>query len=374
MTRINILKVLSTISIFLVLLVFIGFSSTRLLSSRKQLFVQGAASSEIAYSSAILGGFKGLIADILWLRITALQTDHKLLELMELSELVTKLEPHIAEVWTFHAWNLSYNISLLADSKEDKWNWVKQGIELLRDKGLEINPGDPILALELAWIFQHKIGTDGADKYGEFYRTEWVKDISSYLGENGSIPEADSLVAVELEQGFKLSPSIMAEIENQFGKIDWRCPHAHALYWGWIAHKSNNKNTKLRSIRMVYSSAVKLSLDQGRIIGDPLADDWKYQAAPNHNLIVATHNFIRECLTSFDSPGIKNMFVGFTWTACNILYRLNNVELADEIYKSFCSSFIGYNFPELNTFIQGSDEVNAIGYAIDQNLIKLNFQ
>ena len=68
------------------------------------------------------------------------------------------------------------------------------------------------------------------------------------------------------------------------------------------------------------------------------------------------------------------MFVGFTWTACNILYRLNNVELADEIYKSFCSSFIGYKFPELNTFIQGSDEVNAIGYAIDQNLIKLNFQ
>ncbi|MBO7224073.1 MAG: hypothetical protein J6V70_08080, partial [Kiritimatiellae bacterium] len=66
---------------------------------RKQNYTTVAASSEIAYSSALLGGFKGVIADILWLRLTDLQSDHKLLELLELSELVTQLEPHIPEVW-----------------------------------------------------------------------------------------------------------------------------------------------------------------------------------------------------------------------------------------------------------------------------------
>lgn len=370
----NIIKISFSAIFAIILLIAISISSSSIFVERKQHYSRGAESSEIAYSSALLGGFKGVIADILWLRLTDLQTDHKLLELLELSELVTQLEPHISEVWTFHAWNLSYNISLLAVDKEDKWNWVKKGFELLRDKGLEINPNDPIIALELAWIFQHKIGSEGTDKNGEFFRTQWVQEISPYLGENGSIPESDSITASELEQSFKLDIATMQEIENQFGKIDWRTPYAYSLYWGWIAKKSNIKDSELRSTRMIYSSAAKLALDAGRIMGNPFDEDWTYSATPNYELLENTCAYIYDCMYNFDSPGVKHMFVGFTWTCCNYFIGQNKMDEAQKTYDRLCNSFSRYDFPTLKEFITNPDELNAFTYAIDEKYVTLNPQ
>lgn len=368
----NIIKHIKIPILAITLLFIIYNSSFSLFSYRRELYTQGATSGEIAYSSAILGGFKGVIADILWLRLTDLQSDHKLLELMELSELVTQLEPHIAEVWTFHAWNLSYNISLLATNKEDKWNWVKKGIELLRDQGLEINPGNSTIALELAWIFQHKIGTEGADKNGDYFRTQWVKDISSYLGENGSIPEKNSITATELEQAFKLNPLKMEQIEAVFGKLDWRSPHAYALYWGWIAKESENKEAALRSTRMIYSSAVKLALDSGLIVGNPIEQNWIYSARPNLSMIPRVHKYIYDCMYDFDVPGIKHIFASLTWVGCNALLKQNDNTQAQLLYNRFCSTFSDYNFPTMDVFISSKNELEAFGYAIDEKLIQLN--
>lgn len=375
MNNSNIFKATASAIFAIILLCFISTSSCFLLSERRQNYAKGAESSEIAYSSALLGGFKGVIADILWLRLSSLQSDNRILELLELSELITQLEPHIPEVWTFHAWNLSYNISLLATNKEDKWNWVKKGFELLRDKGLEINPNDPVIALELAWIFQHKIGTDGTDKNGQYFRTQWVKDISPYLDKNGEIPEPNSTMAIELEKKFKLNPTIMQEIENCFGKIDWRTPYAYSLYWGWIAKKSNNKDTELSSTRMVYTSAVKLIFDAGLIIGNPIDSNWEYSInsiGPNYALIPNTHQYIYESLYKYENPGIMHMFAGITWMGCQILVEQNQIETAQKMYDCFTSSFIGYNFPTMDVFISNQAEIQAFGFAIDEKFIMLN--
>ena len=371
MTHTNIIKSFITGIFSILLLCTIFHSSNSLLSERKQNYTTVAASSEIAYSSALLGGFKGVIADILWLRLTDLQSDHKLLELLELSELVTQLEPHIPEVWTFHAWNLSYNISLLATNQEDKWNWVKRGIELLRDKGMEINPNDPTIALELAWIFQHKIGTKGADKNGDNFRTEWVKEISPYLGENGSIPQPNSIIAEELEECFKLNIGTMLQIENTFGKLDWRSPYTYALYWGWIAKNANHKNSMLRSTRMIYTSAARLALDSGKIVGNPLEENWVFSAIPDYSLLESTHSYIHDCMYKFDAPGIRNMYAGLTWTICNLYVKNNQNQEAETIYNKLRSSFNDYNFPTLDTFIKSQEELEALNYAITEKLISL---
>lgn len=371
MTRTNIIKPFITTIFTIFLLCVISHSSNYLFSQRKQTYTIVANSSEIAYSSVLLGGFKGVIADILWLRLTDLQSDHKLLELLELSELVTQLEPHIPEVWTFHAWNLSYNISLLATNQEDKWNWVTRGIELLRDKGLEINPNDPTIALELAWIFQHKIGTKGADKNGGYFRTEWVKEISPYLTENGAIPQSTSIMAAELEECFKLDINTMLQIENTFGKIDWRSPYAYSLYWGWIAKKANHKDSVLRSTRMIYTSAAKLALDAGKIIGNPLEENWSYSASPDFSLLDNTHSYIYDCMYLFDAPGIRNMYAGLTWTICNLYFQNNKKQEAEIIYNKLCSSFIDYEFPPLENFVKSQEELEALNYAISEKLISL---
>ena len=52
---------------------------------------------------------------------------------VQLSDWITKMQPHFVAVWVHQAWNLSYNISVKFPDPNDRWFWVYRGIELLRD-------------------------------------------------------------------------------------------------------------------------------------------------------------------------------------------------------------------------------------------------
>ncbi|MGA2914481.1 MAG: hypothetical protein ABSE89_00430 [Sedimentisphaerales bacterium] len=127
------------------------------------------APPSLAFATVALGAFRGLIVDILWLRADQLKEEGKFFDAKQLAEWITILQPRFAEVWNFHAWNMAYNISVAipASRPQERWQWVKNGIELLRDKGIEKNPRSIILYHELGWIFQQKIGgvTDDVHKY-----------------------------------------------------------------------------------------------------------------------------------------------------------------------------------------------------------------
>jgi hypothetical protein len=127
------------------------------------------APPSLAFATVALGAFRGLVVDILWLRADQLKEEGKFFDAKQLAEWITLLQPRFASVWEFHAWNMAYNISveIPATRPEERWHWVKNGYELLRDKGIEKNPHSIILYRSLAWIFQHKIGnvTDDAHKY-----------------------------------------------------------------------------------------------------------------------------------------------------------------------------------------------------------------
>jgi hypothetical protein len=107
--------------------------------------------------------------DILWIRADRLKEQGQFFDAKQLAEWITVLQPRFAEVWEFHAWNMAYNISVtIPETRPDqRWQWVKNGYELLRDKGIEKNPKSILLYRELSRIFQHKIGgtTDEAHKY-----------------------------------------------------------------------------------------------------------------------------------------------------------------------------------------------------------------
>jgi len=78
---------------------------------------------------------------------------------------------------------MAYNISVAmpASQPEERWRWVKNGYELLRDRGIELNPRDMVLYRQLAFIFQHKIGgvSDDAHKY---YKLQLAKAMEPLLG------------------------------------------------------------------------------------------------------------------------------------------------------------------------------------------------
>src|SRR5215208_971650 len=94
----------------------------------------------LMFTTVALGGFRGLIANALWIRANDLQDEDKFFEMAQLADWITKLEPHFVQVWLVQAWNMAYNISVKFRDPNDRWRWVQNGIELLRDQGLQYNP------------------------------------------------------------------------------------------------------------------------------------------------------------------------------------------------------------------------------------------
>ena len=123
----------------------------------------------LAFATIATGAFRGLLVDVLWIRADNLKEEGQFFDAKQLAEWITILQPRFATVWEFQAWNMAYNISVTipATRPDQRWRWVKNGYELLRDKGIEKNPRSILLYRELARTFQHKIGgiSDDAHRY-----------------------------------------------------------------------------------------------------------------------------------------------------------------------------------------------------------------
>lgn len=114
-----------------------------------------------------MGAFRGLFVNWLWMRANDLKEEGRLNESNDLARAITRLQPRFPRVWAFHAWNLSYNISVTTQTPQERWQWVEKGINLLRREGVRANPNDLLIHKELAWIFLHKVAgyTDDANQY-----------------------------------------------------------------------------------------------------------------------------------------------------------------------------------------------------------------
>lgn len=123
----------------------------------------------LAFATIATGAFRGLVVDCLWLRAERLKQEGQFFDAKQLADWITILQPRFTTVWDFQAWNMAYNISVTipATEPQERWRWVKNGYELLRDKGIVVNPKSLSLYRRLALIFQHKIGgvTDDVHKY-----------------------------------------------------------------------------------------------------------------------------------------------------------------------------------------------------------------
>src|SRR5439155_8291698 len=167
------------------LILIAASTQTRLNKDRAGLGVRGVVLPEsappvLAFTTVALGGFRGLIANALWIRATDLQDEDKFFEMVQLADWITKLQPHFVTVWVHQAWNMAYNISVKFSNPYDRWLWVQRGIELLRDEGLRYNRQEPLIYRELAWYFQHKIGADLDDAHF-VYKQYWADEMTKFF-------------------------------------------------------------------------------------------------------------------------------------------------------------------------------------------------
>jgi len=105
----------------------------------------------------LLGGFRGMAANVLWTRAIDFQKVQEWDRLKVTVDMITKLQPHFLAIWTFQSWNLTYNVSVEWDAPEDKYSWIKQGIKFVQD-GVRKNQKSPDLIWDTAWYYYHKLG------------------------------------------------------------------------------------------------------------------------------------------------------------------------------------------------------------------------
>ena len=128
-----------------------------------------------------LGTFRALVIDWASIRADRLKEEGKYYEALQLHETICALAPRFPTVWMNAAWNMAYNISVAQYSPEARWQWVTNGIRLLRDNGIQINPRAVALYKELAWIYWHKIGDFLDDEHLNYKRCLAVQ-MESVLG------------------------------------------------------------------------------------------------------------------------------------------------------------------------------------------------
>jgi hypothetical protein len=232
----------------------------------------------LAFTTVALGGFRGLIANALWIRANDLQNDGKYFEMVQLADWITKLEPTFVQVWIVHAWNMAYNISVKFPDAPDRWRWVQRGIELLRDDGLRYNPKEALLYRELGWFFQHKMGQNLDDAH-LYFKQSWAVAMTNLFG--GARPNFDELLnpttpearrrAEELRTLYKMDPTVMREVDQAYGPLEWRLPEAHAMYWAHLGLKHSKKKDLITLRRVIYQS-MQMSVLRGRLISiSPIA-------------------------------------------------------------------------------------------------------
>ncbi len=134
----------------------------------------------VALGTAI-GALRGLVVDYLWIKVNIMKEKGLFYEVMSDADLITKLQPRFGQVWSFHGHNMAYNVSVMTDTPEERWAWVKAGVDLVRNSGIRHNPNDLQLHKELAFWFSHKI--DGvSDDAHLHYKRQFAKEWHVLLG------------------------------------------------------------------------------------------------------------------------------------------------------------------------------------------------
>jgi len=175
------------ILILVVLLVIGGFANAAFRGARERENIQETAGVEPPtelVGALLLGGFRGIAINLLWLHARNLQDEKKYYEIPAVCELLLTLQPNIPDVWAFHSWNLAYNITVKWQAPEDKWRWVKSGMKVI-EKGAERIPNNFLLEHTAGWLYLHKCGDETGDRCAPYYRQRIREETRSDEYPNG---------------------------------------------------------------------------------------------------------------------------------------------------------------------------------------------
>lgn len=379
----------------------------------------------VVFTTVALGSFRGLLADVLWLRAASLQEEGNYFEMVQLASWITKLQPRFSGATAYLAWNMAYNISVTCSLPEDRWRWIQEAIKLIRDEAIVYNPADPMLYKELGWIFQHKMGNI-MDDFNLYYKNRLALEMEQVFGskpdwqqlasaprDTGSllkvIPNSEKFMellakskyetldklfvefkkqsklppdfvalidstrisdildnyfrSLWLRETYKLDPVLINSINNKYGILDWRTPEAQALYWATKGLEMTLGHRDLSCERMI-TQALKESFIAGRIL---MIDKDKFERIimiPNLSVVDSVKRTFEE---AYDNNEQQSTFLSaklnFMQEAIVLLYNYGKFAKAAEYYKMLQKEEPGKYRNTLENFVmeQWSSEVRDAG-------------
>ncbi len=350
----------------------------------------------VAFSTMALGGFRGLIADLLWIRAGDLQQKGKYYELVQLSDWILKLQPKFSAAASHMGWNMAYNVSVACKRPEDRWRWVRRGIQLMQE-AVTMNPNDPDVYHELGWIYQHKLGNilDDAQRYyketmardliflyGKHYpdweawaaspATEealrekfpadhpaWLAimeynqgDLTRLFGEfrlNGGLPKelkeklsAEDASALDyyfrrkwLKMDWNVDPEKILEVNRTYGELDWLLPESYAIYWAHVGLEHTPEREDLQLTRMILQSLVA-TFNYGRMLlpKENEVSDF-FLLVPNTGVIDAARKLYKDILKSdeYSHSPFEALYENFLIDSIVTLYTYSQKDAAAKLYQ-----------------------------------------
>ena len=344
----------------------------------------------VAFTTVALGSFRGLLSNFLWLRAMALKDEGKYYEQVQLASWIADLQPNIPETFKFLAWNMAYNISITTSVKEDRWRWIKEGIKVLRNKGIRYNPDDAQICRELGWIFQHKIG-EVMDEEGMYYKNRLALEVVRIVGNNpnwellaaapksfaefnaeyknnaayqramkdtgwddtklldefkvkSELPAAFAEKLKDPDLAVKISNFLRAEwlrdemnmeaanidrINKTYGELDWRTPEANSIYWFDQAMSKGLNNDQ--NVHRALIQSLRKSFANGRML---TIDNNMATAiyAPNFNVLKSTYDEIKKFNDNYPQWAMTAASISFLNDVVRSLYDRGDMVQANMYY------------------------------------------
>ena len=294
----------------------------------------------LAFTTVALGGFRGLIANYLWMRAADHQEKGRYFEMLSIASWITKLQPTFHAVWNQQAWNMVYNISTQLQDPHERWLWVMSGIELLRNEGLTYNPTEAEIYRELARFFQDKIGGT-LDQNHHYYKEAWATKMVQILGREPDLiaiqeqatPENKAIVE-RLHAEHRLDINVMVDVDATYGPLDWRMPETHAIYWAHLGLQRCEQG-RLNFLRRTIWQSMVLAFRRGQLIEN--FADRKLEYGPKLDLVGKVNELFQTVRQDEEDPNyystIDRAYTNFLKDAVYLLYTHNRLEESARWYR-----------------------------------------
>jgi len=188
----------------------------------------------VVFTTVALGGFRGLIADLLWLRVSILQDEGSTSSWCSWRTGSRALSRGYAEV---------LDLPRLEHGLQRQRHVPRSGGPLAlgaqrlapvaRGGRLRYNPDEPRLYWQLGWLYLEKwagLRTRAASQYKIWLADDVTERLGSGMPDYARLrADPQGRQAIEGERGVTLAR--MQAVEAAYGPLDWRLPETQALYW-----------------------------------------------------------------------------------------------------------------------------------------------